>query len=407
MFNDIDLDKNVTEFTTAEITEMVEILKRLSGNYDEYYSYENILARMIAKVPSDMDTREGSIIYDALAPTAAELANEYIEIQIFKDQMFVLTAIGQNLDKIGDNYGIPRNTATYAERIAQFTDTNNNLMSLPIGSRFAVPDSDDNVIYAITKILEVGKAVVTCEQKGTVGNEYSGAILPLFSISNLKEAKIISTQTPAQDKEDDDVYRARIVAKLNSKGFAGNIRAYKDLFTDGKEFTGTSEPKVFPVWNGGGTVKISALDTEYNALSNEFLAQLKDLIDPETDTGNGIGLAPIGHKVTIVTPTQYTVNISVTLDLDSVTLDNVRSEINTNLEAYLLSIRKNWVNNDKTSVYTAQVISACVSVSGVKNVTNVKLNDVAADINLTNDATNQYIPVLGTVTLLENEVVEG
>lgn len=407
MFNDIDLDKNVNDFTTDEISQMVGILKRLSGNFDEYYSYENILARMLAKVPADMDTREGSIIYDALAPSAAELANEYIEIQIFKDQIFVLTAIGQNLDKIGNNYGIPRNTATYAERIAQITDINNNLMNLPIGSRFAVPDSDDNIIYAITKIVETGKAIVTCEEKGTVGNEYSGAILPLFSITNLKEAKIISTQTPAQDDEDDDTYRARIIAKLNSKGFAGNIRAYKDLFTDGKEFTGTSEPKVFPAWNGGGTVKISALDTEYNALSNEFLAQLKELIDPEKDTGEGIGLAPIGHVVTIVTPTKYTVNISVTLDLNEVALDNVREEINANLEAYLLSIRKNWVNNDKTSIYMAQVISACISVSGVKNVTNIRLNDVAEDINLINDATNQYIPVLGTVTLTENEVTEG
>ena len=39
-------------------------------------TFSQILADMLARVPNDLDKREGSIIYDALAPAAVELAEE-------------------------------------------------------------------------------------------------------------------------------------------------------------------------------------------------------------------------------------------------------------------------------------------------------------------------------------------
>lgn len=390
------LTKNPSEFTLDYITEMQTIMNRLAGNIPEYYSYDNILRRMLAEIPDNMDKRPSSPIWNGLAPVASELANEYIEIQIYKDQTYLLTAIGSNLDTIGENYSIPRKKATYAERIIQLTDTNNNLTNVPIGSRFSVPDSDSSITYIITRYLETGKAVVQCEQAGVIGNEYTGELLPLFSIDTLKEVIIISTETPAQDEEDDDTYRARIIDKLNTKGFAGNIRAYKDMID---EISGASEPKVFPVWNGGGTVKLSVLDSEYNAITPEFQAEIKELIDPEEYTGQGVGMAPIGHQVTIDTPTEVTVNIEADVNLDTVTAGQVQEPAEEYLEQYLLSVRKDWVNNEYTSVYIAQVVASILKVNDIKNVSNVKINGVASDINLENTALEQFIPILGTVIL--------
>lgn len=392
------LTKNPSEFTLDDITEMQTIMNRLAGNIPEYYSYDNILRRLLSAIPDNMDKRPSSPIWNGLAPVASELANEYIEIQIYKDQTYVLTAIGENLDTIGENYSIPRKKATYAERIIQLTDVNDNLTNVPIGSRFSVPDSDSSITYVITRYLETGKAVVQCEQAGVIGNEYTGELLPLFSIDTLKEVIIISTETPAQDEEDDDTYRARIIDKLNTKGFAGNIRAYKDMID---EISGASEPKVFPVWNGGGTVKLSVLDSEYNAITSEFQAEIKELIDPEEYTGLGVGMAPIGHQVTIDTPTEVTINIEADVDLDTVTIGQVQEPAEEYLEQYLLSVRKDWVDNEYTSVYIAQIVASLLKVSGIKNVSNVEINGEASDINLENTALEQFIPVLGTVTLNE------
>ncbi|MDF2651716.1 MAG: Baseplate family protein, partial [Paenibacillus sp.] len=46
----------------------------------ETQSYAFILQRMLDRVPDDVDKRQGSIIYDALAPAASELAAIYIAL---------------------------------------------------------------------------------------------------------------------------------------------------------------------------------------------------------------------------------------------------------------------------------------------------------------------------------------
>ena len=54
----------------------------------EQMEYRYILSRMLERVPDIMDKREGSVIYDALAPAAAELANMYIELDSVLNQTF-------------------------------------------------------------------------------------------------------------------------------------------------------------------------------------------------------------------------------------------------------------------------------------------------------------------------------
>lgn len=60
----------------------------------ENRTYETILNRMLSRVKAQcgqIDTREGSIIYDALAPAAVELQNLYIELDWMLDQSFADT----------------------------------------------------------------------------------------------------------------------------------------------------------------------------------------------------------------------------------------------------------------------------------------------------------------------------
>ena len=51
------------------------------GRYSDQMTFEFILDRMLDRVPDTVDKREGSIIYDALAPAAAELAKTYMELE--------------------------------------------------------------------------------------------------------------------------------------------------------------------------------------------------------------------------------------------------------------------------------------------------------------------------------------
>ena len=55
-------------------------------------SYKSILKRMLDRIPNNFDKREGSIIYDALAPCAMELMNMYISLNTVLKETFGDTA---------------------------------------------------------------------------------------------------------------------------------------------------------------------------------------------------------------------------------------------------------------------------------------------------------------------------
>ena len=143
----------------------------------------------------------------------------------------------------------------------------------------------------------------------------------------------------------------------------------------------------------------------YNTLTEDFITQLKETIDPENNSGEGLGLAPIGHKVTITTPTEVTMNITTTLTLmQGYVLSQVEDGIKSALNNYINSLRQHWgdsseTNTYSTAVYLARINASILSVEGVANVTDTKINDAEADLILTQDALTQELPKLGEVTL--------
>ena len=58
----------------------------------DFSSYETVMARMLDNVSNDVDKREGSVIWDAIAPCARELVNMYAEITQALDNTFAGTA---------------------------------------------------------------------------------------------------------------------------------------------------------------------------------------------------------------------------------------------------------------------------------------------------------------------------
>ena len=58
----------------------------------ESQTFDVLLKRMLDKIPNSLDKREGSIIYDALAPAANELQNAYINLDIMINEAYADTA---------------------------------------------------------------------------------------------------------------------------------------------------------------------------------------------------------------------------------------------------------------------------------------------------------------------------
>ena len=363
--------------------------------------FNTILKELLDEVDDTLDKRQGSIIYDALAPAALKLAELYTEIEIYYYQTYLKTATGNNLDNRVLDYGLTRNPATAAIRIVEVRNTDNELYDIDIGSRFSIPAEYGGYNFVLTEKIDTGRYKARCETTGTVGNEYLGILLPLYNITGLGSAEIVGTFQAAEDIEDDESLRKRALNKLNTEPFGGNQSDYKRYL---ESIDGIGPSKIFPVWNGGGTVKISFVNSDYTIPSQEFIDNVQTLIDPIPNHAEGLGLAPIGHLVTVVAPTATNINIEADLVLDTgYTITQVTEAVTTALENYIKEIQANWENSSTSiTIYRAKMIAAILTVTGIVNVSNITINNVASDLVLTETSATQEFPYLGEVTLNED-----
>ena len=379
------------------------------------YDFDELMELLLSYVPDTWDKREGSIIYNALAPVAMEMVDLYIGLEIFQEQTYLLSATDENLDNRAADFAIPRFPATSAIRKAKMWDENDEPMNVNIGEEFIAElqsVDDEDIVFRVTQNidtmpdeLEHGEVHLTCQTAGEIGNSTFGEVIPITFIANLDRAEIVGDIELGKEAEEDDDFRSRIIEKITKKPFAGNIAAYIE-FT--KEIRGVGDLKVFPAWAGAYTVLLSVLDENYNPIDSNSVAtlpQLKQLIDPEEYTGRGYGFAPINHVVTVKTPERYIVPVRARVTLRDIEIGQVLPLVEESLKVYFNELRADWSKSTETSpttIFASRVIEYILKVGGVENVGDVLLDGQPVDrVYRIDTPQNQYVPFLGGVDLYE------
>ncbi|MBN7773143.1 baseplate J/gp47 family protein [Clostridium aminobutyricum] len=335
-------------------------------------TYEKILADMMSRVTSDVDKREGSVIYDALAPCAYHLAQTYYNLNNFLDLVLGDTAVGEYLDRVVSDYGITRKKATRAVRQIETT------AAVSIGTRWGISDTT----YEITALLSPKVYSATCDQFGEIGNRYSGLLENIDNVGGVT-ATLTGIMASGTDEESDENLRARFYTQVQAPSTSGNANNYKEWAL---EVSGVGNVKVFPLWNGAGTVKVLVVDSDMG-IDETLPVVVYEYIEK---------VRPIGAIVTIESPTSQTIDMTAEVMLDGIRLlEDIQTAFTTLLTTYL-----------KESVFEiynlsyAQIGSLLLSVEGVKDYSNLLVNGGTANITLT----DEQIPVTGTVTLTEGVV---
>lgn len=355
----------------------------------ETQTFDAILQRMLDRVSADVDKRPGSVIYDALAPAAAELAQLYAELDINHNLSFGDTASGEYLTRRAAEFGVQRKPAVKARREGRFFGEDDAPIDVPIGSRFGI----DGLFYAVVGKIDAGTYALECETAGAVGNQPYGAVLPVGYVAGLVRAEMGVVLVPGEDEEDDESLRQRYYAAVNEPPFGGNTADYKQKIG---AIEGVGGVKVFPVWQGGGTVKCTIIASDWSKPAEALVAAVQEQIDPTGKSGQGYGLAPIGHRVTIAGVQPVAVEVATTVVLaDGTTVGQVKEPIKEAVDDYLLGLRKAWTDEPQLVVRVAQIEAAILSVPGVIDVSGTTLN--GSDANLPLDV--EQIPVLWTVTV--------
>lgn len=354
------------------------------GRYSDEMTFDYIMNRMLESVPDTVDKREGSIIYDALAPAAAELVKCYMELDVVMDETFVDTASLQYLMLRCKERGVAIQGETAAVIEGVFTPST---VELSAGLRF----NCDEVNYTITEKISAGHYKLEAETLGTVGNKYTGLLLPIQTVNGLETAQIAAVLIPAEDGDTTDTLREKYYASIDGEAFGGNVADYREKVN---AITGVGGTKVYPVWNGGGTVKLTIIASDFTAPSTELISKVQTAIDPEQNHGEGLGLAPIGHSVT-VTGAKYA-DIAITANVTFASgwnWENGKSQIVSAANAYLDELCKAWADSETTVVRISQIETHLLTADCVVDVDGTTVNGDTKNIELAADE----IPRLKTI----------
>lgn len=349
-------------------------------------TYERIMERCLQRVPDTMDKREGSIIYDALAPAAAELATYYTILPAEMDRAFPDTAEGDDLTNKAKERGVFRLSATAAVRRGTFTGADGAPIDVPIGCRF----SGGAVNYAATQRIEAGQYQLTAEEPGAVGNTYFGTLFPIDFVEGLTAAQLGEILIYGEDEETDDALRARYMTSLTSAAYGGNIADYRERT---EALPGVGLVKVFPAWNGGGTVKLVLVDSAGGVPSGTLIDNVQTAIDPVQNQGADLGIAPIGHVVTVEAVAGKTIDVSMTLTLAGVTWQDIKPRVQDTISEYLQDLIAGWADADNLIVRLSQIESRILDVQGVVDIAGTTINGGTENIVIG----ETEIPVLGVV----------
>lgn len=348
-------------------------------------TFEKILDSMLSNVPQDIDKREGSIIYDALAPAAMELANSYINLNLILDETFADTASRFSLIKRCKERGIEPLPSTYAIGKGVFN------MDVPLRWRFSL----DDLNFFVTEKIENNIYKLQCEQSGDIGN-VSGTLVPIDYLEGLQNAELTEILLHGEDEEETEALRGRYFNSLNSQAFGGNVSDYKERVRAIQDVGGV---KVFPVWNGGGTVKIVFTNRFSEVPESSLVEYVQNELDPIGHQGTGKGIAPIGHIVTVEGATTESINIETKLTYQTDwSWEDVKPAVAEAINDYFSELNQDWEELNSIVVRISQIETRLLNIEGIIDIEGTKINGLEKNYIVSENS----IVTLGSV----GEIVE-
>lgn len=346
----------------------------------EEETFENILDRVLERVPDDIDTRESSFVYTAAASVCLELEEMYADLGMIYDAAFYDTADREGKLKKCEERGIDitQFDATAAEVILETAPAE---LEVDIGSRFGM---DDDLIYTVTEKISDGVYLAVAETEGSAGN-VTGDVTPVDYMEGLETAQITSVREWGKEEEDESQIDDVFYGSLNAQAFGGNREYY---YEEMKKISGVGGVKIYSAgeWNGGGTVRLVFTTSEDMKPEPSFVEEVQQMIDPHGNK-DGEGIAPVGHTVTVEGVSETSVDVQMHLELQAgYEWEDVREYAEQSVDKYLQSLNEGWEDVNGIIVRISQLEIRMLELPGVVDVRALSINGKEENLVLDKDA---------------------
>lgn len=345
---------------------------------------DEIHERMMNTVDGSYDKTEGSFAYDFTRPAAIELETAYADQENILNKGFADTAVGTDLERLVYlRTGIIKKVALKATTIVRVTGA----QGANINTGDLVASDTVNFVFKETKVIDgTGQAdvLVECEVVGSIGNVPIGAIkyFPV-TLAGLTSVTNPEAVTNGYDGETDPELLQRYLEHICTPATSGNKYHYKNW---AKEVSGCGDAKVYPLWNGRGTVKVAIININKRAANAQLVTDVSSYIEEQR---------PIGAIVTVVSATEKVIDVSFTATKDPAYTDQQRlANVTAALNSYLDSIAYK-----ENLVSYAKVGNAIIDSAGILDYEDLTINGGTANIVLSDTGALTEIAVLGVVTI--------
>lgn len=348
--------------------------------------FDVIMGEMMSTFGTDVRTDEGSLAYNACAKIAEKLEEIYGDMDEINSNILPDTQDDSHLIMYGRERGVDYQYATYPIVRGTFQQ------EIEIGERFVCND----YTYEVIELISGFEYRLQCETEGAAANANFGLLEPVDYVDEYLGGNIIEIIEPGVDDENIEEYRQKVIDTYKSTAFGGNKADYRQ-FVNKIEGVGGCKPKrrtAESPW-----IEIVIIDSEYDLPSSLLVEQVQSLVDPEQNSGEGDGMAPICHNVSIIPVAAGEVNVNVQITFDTgYSSATSQSVIEAVIEGYLQELRKEWESKElgEIVVRISQIETKVLSIEGVLDVSNTTIN--GSTDNLVLDYTK--IPVLGGVTIV-------
>lgn len=325
---------------------------------------EEIIQRINERLTIDANLLEGGFSQDIIGSVAYELANIYdTELDNIADKVFVETATGEDLDKVGADYGIARRQSSASIVYLEIEGNENAIVNQNIKATY------NNLVFTVQEYKVIGSSgkvtvKAQCETSGTIGNVPANSITEFITTySGLTSVNNPQAAYNGFDVESDEDYRARIKLYLAEDATNANAAQYK-LWAESVTGVQKAVIKSADTMGAGNVgVYISAINTTVSA---ELINAVKTYIE---------SVQPINATVIVSALNYVDMDVDATIVLKSgYTLQDVGDEFTALFAEYLKTV-ENVVSYFKVS----DLLYAC---SGVEDVTSYTLNDDTESVTL-------------------------
>lgn len=360
----------------------------------ENLTVEDIKSRILERITTNLQTREGSYTNDVISAAAAEIAEVYHSMDALLPAFYLDETSGSYIDRQAAVVGITRKPGTKA--VCDITFTGSNGAQVPAGTPF----------YTAAGLAFTLRETVTVTDGAAAGTLEASEVGDLYNISageitqTLKNYSGITGYTNDEasggtDPESDASLLSRYLDRMRRTATSGNPYHYQQW---ANSVAGVGVSRVIAKWDGPGTVKVILADPNMEPAAEETVEACAAYIEKQR---------PVGAAVTVVAANAKELPVSATVSIDGTTTrEAVQTAFTEALGAYFRSLvttafaqnldgQLDTLAEETYTVSYNRISAILLTIPGVVDHTALLVGGGTENISVAADA----VPVLTEVTV--------